>query len=172
MNIVLIGYRGSGKSSIGRLLAQRLGLTFVDTDICIVEAAGGRTIREIFAAEGEAGFRDREIVAVAEVAMRDKQVIAVGGGAILQPANITALKSTGTVVWLQAEPEILHARIHADGATNASRPNLTAAGGLEEVRAILSQRTPLYQSCANKQLDVSTLSVAEAAEKLVSMLTA
>src|SRR4051794_5145590 len=112
MNIALIGYRGSGKSSIGKCLAARLSLAFVDTDTLIVQRAG-QTIREIFEAEGEAGFRTRELAAIREVAARDQQVIALGGGAVLKPENITAVKQGGAarVVWLQAAPEVLFQRI-------------------------------------------------------------
>src|SRR2546423_1325598 len=123
MNIALIGYRGSGKSSIGRALARRLSMAFVDTDALLVQRAG-IPIREIFDIEGEAGFRARESQIIREVAAGDHQVIALGGGAVLNPENMAALKANGRarVIWLQSPPEILHQRIQQDSATNANRP--------------------------------------------------
>ena len=91
MNIVLIGFRGSGKSSIGRRLASKLWLDFIDTDVLVSERAQ-MTIREIFQAEGEEGFRQRESQVIAEVAARDRLVIAAGGGAVLRPENVAAAK--------------------------------------------------------------------------------
>ena len=171
MNIALIGYRGSGKSAIGKCLAARLSLSFVDTDTLIVRHAG-RTIREIFETEGEAGFRVRESQAIREVAARDGQVIALGGGAVLNATNIAVFKQDQKtrMVWLQAAPEVLYQRIAADTATSASRPNLTAAGGLEEVRKLLSVRTPLYQAAADLALDVTQMTVEDAAGRLMSLL--
>jgi shikimate kinase len=124
MNIVLIGYRGSGKSSIGRILAARTGREFLDTDELIVKAAGC-TIKEIFASEGEAGFRAREAAAIQQACVGDEQVIAAGGGAILNPHNVAAFKNHGTIIWLKAPPEVLYARILADAQTTATRPNLS-----------------------------------------------
>ncbi len=174
MNIVLIGYRGSGKTSLGQRLATNLRRDFVDTDVLLVQRAG-TTIREIFAAEGEAGFRKRESQIIAEVAQRDHLVIAVGGGAILNPDNVAALKKTGTLVWLQATPEILHQRIQSDPATAANRPNLTTGGtgvggGLEEVQKILAFRHPLYQAAADATLDVTYLSLEDAVIRLASVI--
>lgn len=166
MNIVLIGYRGSGKTSIGRCLATLLRRPFIDTNALIVQTAG-KSIREIFEAEGEPGFRRREAAAIASVAAADHQVIALGGGAVLNPENIAGLRKHGAkIVWLRAAPETLHARIQSDTATAATRPNLTAAGGLEEVRKLLALRLPLYQSAADMTIDVGELSVAAAAAQI------
>jgi len=171
MNIALIGYRGSGKSSIGRALARRLAMAFVDTDVLLVQRAG-ITIREMFDIEGEAGFRARESAIIREVAAGDHQVLALGGGAILKPENVAALKADGRarIIWLQASPEVLYQRIQEDAATNANRPNLTAAGGLEEVRKLLAVRTPLYQAAADATCDVSTISVEDAAAHVATLI--
>lgn len=169
MNIVLIGYRGSGKTCIGRKLASKLWLDFVDTDQLIVQRAG-KTIREIFQAEGEAGFRDRESAVIADVAACEKQVIAAGGGAVLRPENVAALKKNGKIIWLKASPKVLYERIQADAATNASRPNLTAAGGLEEVEKLLEVRLPLYQAAADVAFDVTYLNVDDAVRRLAEVL--
>ena len=169
MNIVLIGYRGSGKTSIGKSLANKLWMQFVDTDAVIVEQAG-KTIREIFEAEGEAGFRQRETAAIRVAAARDNYVIAVGGGAVLAAENVQVMKANGKVVWLRAPAETLYQRIQADAETNATRPNLTAAGGVDEVKQMLDVRTPLYEAAADVTLDVTYLPVDEAAVRLVTML--
>jgi shikimate kinase len=169
MNIVLIGYRGSGKSSIGKRLASNLWMDFVDTDALIVERAE-KTIREIFEAEGEEGFRRRETAVIREVTGRDNHVIAVGGGAVLAPENVQAMKANGKVVWLRAPAETLHKRIQADAETNASRPNLTAAGGVDEVKQLLEVRTPLYEAAADLTLDVTFLEIDAAAARLVTLL--
>jgi shikimate kinase len=169
MNIVLIGYRGSGKTSIGKRLASNLWMDFVDTDVLIVERAG-TTIRDIFANEGEEGFRRRESEVITEVAARDNHVIAAGGGAILKPENVAALKKAGKVVWLKAKPEVLFSRIQADAATDANRPNLTSGGGLEEVCQVLEKRTPLYEAAADVALEVTYLTVDDAARRLAELV--
>ncbi len=169
MNIVLIGYRGSGKSSIGRALAARTGRAFVDTDQLIVETAGC-TIKDIFEREGEAGFRTRETAAILRACAADRQIIAAGGGAILRPENVAALTQNATVVWLTATPEVLYARIQADAETSKTRPNLTTHGGPEEVKKILAARLPLYRAAANHELDVGNLSVDEAVNAIQALL--
>ncbi len=130
MNIVLIGYRGSGKTTLGRKLADKLWLKFIDTDVLISERAG-TTIAAIFASRGEAAFRDLESAVITEVAARDGQVIALGGGAILRPENLAALRQNknARIIYLYATPETLAQRIANDPNTAANRPPLTSAGG-------------------------------------------
>jgi shikimate kinase len=170
MNIILIGYRGTGKSTIGKRLADKLGRDFVDTDLLLVERAG-KTIREIFDTEGEKSFRDRESAVIMDVAARDNLVVAAGGGAILRPENVAALKKNGKVIWLQADAQTLHARIAADPATSANRPHLTPIGGtVEEIKHLLAQRTGAYQSAAEASLDVSRLSIDDAVNQLVGLV--
>jgi len=169
MNIVLIGYRGSGKTSIGWELARKLHMPFVDTDQLLMQRAR-QSIRDIFAAKGEAYFRDLEQQIVAEVAAQDNTVIAAGGGVVLRPANVAALQAQGKVIWLQADPSVLYQRITGDGASGQTRPNLTAHGGLTEVQTLLAQRTPLYQAAAHLTLDVTALSIAQAVEHIQRLL--
>jgi len=170
MNIALIGYRGSGKSSIGRRLAGQLWMDFVDTDAVIVQRAG-RTIREIFEQGGEAAFRDLEAQVVADVMARDNQVIALGGGAILRQESVQRIKAAAKVIYLLADAATLHGRIAADPATAHARPSLTVAGGsLEEVQALLAVRDPLYRAAADATLEVTRLSVEDAAAHLMRMI--
>jgi shikimate kinase len=149
--IYLIGNRCTGKSAVGALLAQRLGLTFVDAD-AELERRAGKTIREIFAGEGEAGFRDREEAMLLELSTRNDCVIATGGGIVLRPANRERLKATGFVAWLMATPETIWQRMQVDPTTLERRPPL-AQGGLEEVEQLLRIREPLYREIANMAID-------------------
>ena len=120
MNIVLIGYRGTGKSTVGKLLAMRLGRQFVSTDEEIIKRAK-RTIPEIVAQEGWEYFRDLESEVCREFAGRDRLVIDTGGGAILRTQNVEALKKSGTLFWLTASVETITKRIGRDN----QRPSLT-----------------------------------------------
>ena len=145
-----MGYRGSGKTTVGKQLAARLGCPMIDTDEAI-EAEAGITIREIFDAEGESGFRDREERAVAQVAaLPDFCVVALGGGAVLREANQRAIRASGHTVWLQGSPQFLYQRISADQTTAARRPNLSHRGGYDEVVEMLTAREPVYRLMAQK----------------------
>lgn len=168
-NIVLVGYRGCGKTRVGRELAARLGWTFVDTDERIA-AAAGCTIRAIFEQEGEAGFRRREAAVLAEVARGRRQVISAGGGAVLAAASREALRAAGVCVWLTAPPEELWRRVQADPASAAARPPLTAHGGLDEVRHLLAQRAPLYAALADHVIETAGKPVARVAQEVLDAL--
>lgn len=152
MNVFLIGYRGTGKSTVARLVAQRWGRAWVDADEWL-ERRAGRTIREIFASDGEAVFRDLESAVVAELAARDETVIALGGGAILREPNRAAIQGRGLVVWLKALPHTLAARLQHDPSTDQRRPALTSLGGLAEIEQLLAAREPLYAQCADVVID-------------------
>src|SRR5215216_4550350 len=129
MSIVLIGYRGSGKTSIGKRLADRLWQKCIDTDEMVVAKAGKR-IAEIFQQDGEAKFREMESAAVREAAAINDVVIALGGGAPLREENRRIIKDAGhRVIYLKCEPEELLRRIRSDPETPKSRPNLTEFGG-------------------------------------------
>ena len=149
MHLYLMGYRGSGKSTVARLLAQAMDRSVVDTDEWI-ESAAGQTVSEIFAQRGEGGFRDLEETAVAQVARLDEPaVVALGGGAVLRPANQSLLRQTGHCVWLQGSPEQLYARIRSDSTSPDRRPSLTGRSGLEEVTDVLAAREPIYRGLAH-----------------------
>src|SRR4051812_17046180 len=104
MNIVLIGLRGTGKTTVGKLLAQKLNRPFRDSDALIAEGAG-QTIRQIFENTGESAFRDLESAVIAQLSQKDDQVLALGGGAVLRQENVAAFKTNALVVWLQADPQ-------------------------------------------------------------------
>jgi shikimate kinase len=171
MSVILIGYRGSGKSTVGRKLADRLWQTFVDLDELIVRRAG-RTIREIFEQDGEAAFRDLETAALREVLPLQDHVMALGGGAVLREENRRAIAASGhRVIYLRCEPEVLARRIAADPNTAASRPALTSAGSsVDEVQRVLAEREPLYRATMHGELDVTNLSADDAVVYLVRMM--
>lgn len=171
MNVVLIGYRGTGKSTVGRLVAAQLGLRFVDADEEL-ERRAGRTIAEIFASGGESEFRDLEASVVADLLTQDGLVVALGGGAVLRPENRQQLRAGhNRVVWLQAEAATLHQRIEGDSSTSQRRPNLTASGGLEEVERLLALREPLYRECAEFAVDTEAKPPEQIAAEIVSLLS-
>ncbi|MCC7291034.1 MAG: type I 3-dehydroquinate dehydratase [Phycisphaerales bacterium] len=153
-SIALIGYRGSGKTTVARHLARLLGVAHVDTDEMIV-ARAGRTIREIFEQEGEPSFRRIEREVIAALPGRPPCVISVGGGAIEDPENGACLKRLAEIIWLTASPETLHRRLEEDASSRAGRPALTSRGGLDEVRAVLDRRAPLYQGAADRTIDTT-----------------
>lgn len=146
--IFLIGYRATGKTTVGPLVANRLGWTFVDADVLLEERAG-KSIARIFADEGEPAFRDLEARHLAELSENPKQVLSTGGGVILRPSNRELLRNRGFVAWLDAPAELIWERMQLDPTTLARRPNLTAAGGLQEVKDLLAVREPLYRATAH-----------------------
>ncbi len=131
--IFLIGYRGTGKTTVARLVAQRLGRESIDADKEI-ERRAGKTIAAIFADDGEPPFRDLESAVVADLA-RTRLVISTGGGAVLREANRAAMQAAGPIVWLTASVDTIAVRIAGDAATARLRPNLTAVGGKAEIEA-------------------------------------
>lgn len=155
--ILLVGYRGTGKSTVGRSLAAALDWSFVDCDE-EVERLAGRSIADIFAQEGEEGFREREAVVLRSVCQQQKCVIATGGGVVLRESNRLLLCQAGWVVWLRAEPETIFRRLQGDPSTLARRPALTGQGGLAEICTLLVQRTPLYAAVADYVVDTDHLS--------------
>ena len=147
MIITLIGYRGTGKTSVARPLAERLGWQAIDADVDL-EARAGRTIREIFDTDGEGEFRRLERDTLVDLLSRDRLVIAAGGGAVLNPDTRADFKEAGPVVWLTASADTIEKRLFGDQTTTERRPNLTSQGGRAEIEALLSQREPLYRECA------------------------
>jgi shikimate kinase len=147
--LVLIGYRGSGKSTVGRIVAGRLTRPFVDTD-CELELQTGRSIAALFSEGGEVAFRDREERALAEVTTRfPEAIIATGGGAVLREANRRRIREFGFVAWLSAPPDELARRLEADQENHGSRPALTAAGTIAEIVHLLAARAPIYREVAD-----------------------
>lgn len=148
MLLYLTGYRGSGKSTVGKILADRLGWPVIDSDDEI-ERVAGTTIAEIFVAEGEARFRERESAVIESLSQRQQTVIALGGGAVLAEQNRETMVASGKAVWLKISAQTSWERISGDEKSATQRPNLTQSGGIEEIEQMLAVRTPIYQSCAD-----------------------
>jgi shikimate kinase len=167
--ILLIGYRGTGKSTVARHLAERLGYDFVDAD-AEIERRAGKSIAAIFAEDGEAAFRDFETRLVAELSGLQRTVVALGGGAVLRETNRNAIRAAGPVVWLTAPVDVIVARLAADPTTARRRPNLTKIGGREEVEALLAERTPIYRQCATLVVNTDGKTCAQVADEIAANL--
>ncbi len=166
MNIVLIGYRGAGKSAVGRRLAARLGRKLVSTDAEIVKRAH-RAIPEIVAQEGWEYFRDLESDICRELASRDQLVIDTGGGAILRTQNVEVLKKNGTVFWLEASVGTITKRIGGD----TQRPSLTGTKSfVDEVQDVLRERTPKYQAAADHVIATDERSIDQLVEAVLTLV--
>ena len=157
-NIVLIGFMGVGKTSVGKLLARSLGFEFVDTDSIIVRRSG-KPITEIFAEIGESGFRDIESSILAELAGRSGTVIATGGGIVTREANIERLHAAGLVVWLDATADAIFERVSG----NNERPLLQTDDPLATIRDLLDKRRPLYERAADQRVETGGLDSGELA---------
>lgn len=163
-NLVLIGMMGAGKTVVGRLVAARLGRPFVDTD-ALVEAEARKPIPEVFAGEGERGFRDREAAVIRRVSALRGQVVAVGGGAVVDPANVTSLRATGDLVLLDAPPEILAGRV----AGGDGRPLIAGAADLAvRLAEVRTQRDGAYRRAAAHTVDTTGRTTQEVAAAVLA----
>ncbi len=168
MNLILIGYRACGKTCVGKKISAFLGLPFYDTDE-LIQRKTGKTVREIVQEGGWPAFRKSEKAAVGEVAREDGVVIALGGGAVMEPGNVEALKGKGCFVWLQAEEETLRQRMKGDGASTEQRPALTIPGK-EDEKELLAKRSPVYRALADLVIDTTGRSVDEVAEEILAAI--
>lgn len=166
MNLYLIGYRCSGKTCIGKVLAERLGWGFIDTDDGVT-AAARCSIRELVAVSGWPDFRQREHEILKGIAQRDRRVVATGGGIVLEDRNISLMKETGKIVWLQAAPETVRRRMTTDPKSAAQRPALTSKGLLGEIKTELNARIPLYARVSDFSIPTDKTAAAAAADILV-----
>lgn len=167
--VTLIGYRGSGKTTVGRCLAQRLRWEFIDTDETVEEKAG-RTIREIFETDGEAAFRRIEATVLEEALAGRWRIISAGGGAVLARRNRKAMRAAGPCIWLTASPEELLRRIMADERSVAQRPDLTDKPGLREIETVLQARLPVYEATATHVVSTAGRSVERVVEAILELL--
>jgi shikimate kinase len=165
MNIVLIGYRGTGKTVVGELLAERLGMTYMGMDAQIVKKAG-MSIPEIVEKSGWPGFRDLESQVARELAGLDNLIIDTGGGVIERPENIEVLQTNARIFWLKASVDAIVSRIQDD----TQRPALTAGKTFtQEVAEVLEQRTPKYKNSAHHGIDTDPLTPEQVAEKIIQL---
>jgi len=168
-NLVLIGGRACGKTSVGQALARALQRPFVDLDqVLVAEAA--RSIAEIVAAEGWPGFRQREKELVARLGARPGQVLAPGGGVVLDPENVALLREHGLVIWLYADPATLRQRLRQDQGSQDFRPSLTGADPGAEMERVLAEREPLYRAAAHVTLDTTELAIQEVVHYILRII--
>ncbi len=165
MNLVLIGYRGTGKSTVGKILARKLGRTVVSTDAEIVKRAN-LSVPDIVKQFGWDHFRDLESAVCRDVAAQDQLIIDTGGGAILRPENVEVLRKTGTLIWLTATVETITRRIGGD----TQRPSLTGTKSfIDEIREVLNERTPKYQAAAANVVPTDGISSAQVADRILQL---
>ena len=161
--IILIGYRATGKTSIGKELARRLGWLFIDTDALIIEQAG-QEISEIVEQQGWQYFRSLEKNVLKSLIVRTEVVIATGGGAIIHQDVWPQLMNSGLVVWLTATKETICQRLHGDENSAKQRPSLTDTTIYKEVERVLAEREPLYRQGSHLTVDTDSLDIAEVVE--------
>ncbi len=167
MNIVLIGFRGTGKSTVGKLLAQRLERDFIDSDKCI-ESSTGKTIKSIFEEVGEKGFRKIEADIITELSKMDNTVISAGGGVVLKEENVRILKNNGFLVLLEATPKIIHNRITQDEKTTQQRPSLTDKTPLDEIKHLITKREHAYKNAADYTINTSYVSCEDIVKEIIT----
>ncbi len=168
-NLVLIGYRATGKTSVGLELARVLKRPFVDLDRVLV-AEAGRSVADIVAEGGWEEFRRREKELVARYRVSRGQVLATGGGVVLDPENIRALRENGIIIWLTADSDTIQGRLDADRPRDAFRPSLTGSDTVSEVLEVLKFREPLYRAAAQIIIDTAHQSVAQVVQEILAAL--
>ncbi len=168
-NVYLVGYRCCGKSSLGRLLADRLGWSFVDTDEQLV-ARAGQTIAAIVESKGWAYFRQLESTCLADIAGRKQQVVATGGGVVTAPRNVAAMKASGAVIWLRASVAVIRKRMQGDAQTVDQRPALTEHDANHEIESVLAERTPVYRAASDIAVDTDRGSIPALVENILARL--
>ena len=167
MNLFLIGYRCTGKTSVGEVLARQLGWRFVDTDRMVVESAGVSIVRMVVD-HGWPFFREQERQALVSVSTGDRKVVATGGGIVLDERNISTMKQCGRIVWLTASEKTILTRMLGDSATSESRPSLTDQGRLAEITSVLSDRTPLYEKAAELVIDTDREKIVVICDRIIA----
>ena len=169
MNLVLIGYRATGKTTLARHLAERLRWDWIDADVEI-ERRAGKSIAEIFAEEGEPAFRDLEAQVIADLCNRPRLVIAAGGGAPLREESRRIMRESGKVFWLTARPETILARMRGDATTAGRRPSLTNLPPLDEIVQLLARREPVYRETAHLSVDTEGKRPEQLSDEILAQL--
>jgi shikimate kinase len=170
MNIILTGYRCTGKTTVGKSLAAACGWVFVDTDEELMRK-NGRSVREIVERDGWAVFRKLESDTIREVCGLDRRVIAAGGGAVLSTDNVAVMRKSGRIVWLKARPDTIRARMTADTATDGLRPALTSRGPWDEIGRVLAGRSASYEAAADFSVDTDGRSIVEIVDTILCRTT-
>jgi len=169
MNLFLIGYRCSGKTTIGKSIAMTIDWPFVDSDLLVIKESG-KSIKDIIDTEGWDAFRHMERSALKQICTDDRQVVATGGGVVLDEANIQAMKTSGMVVWLDATAETIQKRMRQDKNTGNFRPALTDKGRIEEIEGMLLKRNPYYESASDFYIGTDDVPVSEITKRIIKKL--
>ena len=169
MNLYLVGYRCTGKTSVGRLLAKAMAWTFVDMDHELVTEAG-IPIEEMVDSRGWKYLREGEAQLLESLSQATKQVISTGGGIVTVPENIAVMRGSGKVVWLHASPDTIAARMEADRSTAGQRPPLHGNDSVVEIEEVLAERLPLYDEAMHLQVETDELSLEEVTESILRWL--
>ncbi len=169
MKVILIGYRATGKSTVGRLLSKRLKIPFADTDQ-MIEETEGLPIKDLVAQDGWSAFRKKEKEAVGSLLEKGLCVVATGGGVILSAENRALLKKLGVVVYLKASSHDILERLTRDAQDEQTRPQFTSGNLADETVAVLSERMPLYESTADFTVDTEGKSVVRVANEIYEYL--
>lgn len=168
--VTLIGYRGSGKSTVAPILADQLACEWIDADVEI-ERRADRTIQEIFETGGEAEFRQLERILIQELLSGPSIVIAAGGGAVLNEQTRREMQEAGPVVWLTASAEELARRITTDPSTGQRRPSLTGQSVEQEVAEVLASRQSIYSAAATVEINTGNLSAEEVVDRILEQIS-
>ena len=168
-NLFIIGYRCTGKSSVGKILAAKLGRSFVDTDSRVV-AESGMSIKELVNSQSWGAFRRLEHGALKEICALTRQVVATGGGIVLNSDNIDLMKKSGKAIWLKATVETIKLRMKQDQASKGFRPALTSKGSYSEIKEILMERKPLYQRAMDFAVDTDDYGIDQICDVIVGKL--
>jgi len=169
MNIFLIGYRCTGKTSVGKNLARIIGWQFIDADAKLVKDYG-MSIKEIVARLGWDAFRAMECNIIKKICFLDQHIVATGGGAVLNSDNVKNMKSKGPLIWLRATPETIEKRIVADENTEELRPALTSKGLTEEINEVLLNRNPAYENTMDFYIDTDRLDINEISQAIIKKI--
>jgi len=170
MNIVLIGYRCSGKTAVGKTLARELGRDFLDSDT-LIEREAGSSIQGFVSKKGWDLFREMEKTVIKKIAKKDNLIIATGGGIVMDKENVSNLKRNGWIVWLKANPDVIEDRMRKEQGSGKLRPSLTGSDPIEEIEHVLSLRTPLYEKAADLTVDTSTYTPREVTDLIMKGLS-
>jgi shikimate kinase len=169
MNLFLIGYRCSGKTTIGKSIAMTIDWSSVDSDIWVIKECG-KSIKDIIDTEGWEAFRRMERSTLKQICTKDRQVVATGGGVVLDKANVKVMKTSGMVIWLSATAETIQERMLQDKNTGNFRPALTDKGRMEEIEEMLLKRNPYYERASDFCIPTDDVTVNEITQSIIKKL--
>jgi shikimate kinase len=170
VHIILIGYRGTGKSAVGKKLAEKLQKPFYDMDE-LIETRAGRSISKIIEDNGWAYFREREGEIIREITAFQRSIIATGGGAVVDEANASILKRHGLLIWLNADVKTIVDRIQGDLNSAARRPSFSQDGIIRETEDVLKVRIPVYERLADFSIDTTNKNIDEIVNGICQFLS-